>query len=299
MDSLGGGVYHTTPGVLRPLPGVEAHPSLEDVTPESTRRPAAPPPSDATHAPPTVSVITPAHDAARFLDETIRSVKAQTFTDWEMIIVDDDSRDETREIAGRWASSDPRIRLVRQSPKQGPGPARNRGLAEARGRYVAFLDSDDLWRSEKLEVQVAFMRETGAVFSFAGYSIIDERGKPSGRPVRAPDRVDYRFLLHNTIIGCLTVMLDRTRLDPLSMPPLRQHEDLSLWYDLLRRGVVAQGIPRDLALYRVVRGSASRNRIRSALHMWTIYRVREQLSLPSALWCYAHYAWNAYWKSRV
>ena len=261
-----------------------------DVTPESTRRPASPP---------TVSVITPAHDAARFLDETIRSVRAQTLTDWEMIIVDDDSGDETREIAGRWASSDPRIRLVRQSPRQGPGAARNRALAEARGRYVAFLDSDDLWRTEKLEVQVAFMRETGAQFSFAGYSIIDERGKPLGRPVRAPDRVDYRFLLRNTIIGCLTVMLDRTRLGDLSMPPLRQHEDLSLWYDLLRRGAVARGIPRDLALYRVVRGSASRNRIRSALHMWRIYRDREQLSLPSTLWYYAHYAWNAYWKRRV
>jgi len=269
------------------------------VTPESTRAPATHPASDTILSPPAVSIITPAHDAARFLDETIHSVKAQTFSDWEMIVVDDDSGDGTHEIVERWAASDPRIRLVRQSPKQGAGAARNRALAEARGRYVAFLDSDDLWRPEKLEVQVAFMRETGAVFSFAGYSIIDERGKPLGRPVRAPERVDYDFLLRNTIIGCLTVMLDRTGLGPLSMPPLRQHEDLSLWYDLLKRGAVARGIPRDLALYRVVRGSASRNRIRSALHMWKVYRDRERLSLPSALWCYAHYAWNAYWKNRI
>jgi teichuronic acid biosynthesis glycosyltransferase TuaG len=240
-----------------------------------------------------VSVITPAHDASRFLDETIRSVIEQTFSGWEMIVVDDDSADGTREIVERWAESDPRIRLVRQSPQQGPGAARNRGLAEARGHYVAFLDSDDLWRPETLAVQVAFMQKTEAVFSFAAYSIIDERGNPTGRTVSAPERVDYRFLLHNTIIGCLTVMLDRDRLGELSMPPLRQHEDLSLWYELLKRGVVAQGIPSDLALYRVVRGSASRDKIRSALHMWSVYRDQERLSFPSALWCYAHYAWHA------
>jgi len=245
---------------------------------------------------PEVSVITPAYNAARFLDEAIRSVRAQTFPSWEMIVVDDDSNDETATIVERWAASDPRIRLVRQSPNQGAAAARNRALAEARGQFVAFLDSDDLWRPEKLEVQVAFMREIEAVFTFSTYSIVDERGEPIGRPVLAPERVDYRFLLRNTIIGCLTVMLDRSRLGPLRMPPLRQHEDLSLWYELLKRGVEARGIRRDLALYRVVRGSASRNKIRSALHMWKVYRDQEKLSLPAALSCYARYAWNAYWK---
>ena len=246
---------------------------------------------------PIVSVITPAHNADRFLDETIRSVLAQTFSDWEMVVVDDDSSDRTREIVEHWAASDPRIRLVRQSPKQGAAEARNRALAEARGRYVAFLDSDDLWRPEKLAVQVAFMRETGALFSFASYSIIDERGKSLGRTVEAPEQVDYPFLLRNTVIGCLTVMLDRSGLGPLRMPLLRQHEDLSLWYELLKRGVVARGIPRDLALYRVVKGSSSRNKISSALHMWTVYRDQERLSLPAALWCYVHYAWHAYRKN--
>ena len=248
---------------------------------------------------PTVSIITPAHDAERFLDETIRSVVAQTFPRWEMIVVDDGSRDRTSEIAERWAGSDPRIRLVRQSPRTGAGAARNRALDAARGRYVAFLDSDDLWRPEKLEVQVAFMRETDAVFSFASYSIIDEQGKPTGKTVRAPERVDYRFLLRNTIIGCLTVMLDRARLGELTMPTLRQHEDLSLWYEILKRGVVARGIPRDLALYRVVRGSASGDKVRSALHMWTVYRSQERLSFPTALWCYAHYAWHALRRSPI
>jgi len=248
---------------------------------------------------PTVSIITPAFDATPFLEETIRSVQAQTFPDWEMIVVDDASRDGTAEIVGGCAASDPRIRLVRQTHRQGPAAARNRALAEARAPYVAFLDSDDLWRPEKLEVQLGFMRETGAVFSFASYSLIDESGAPLGRTVRAPDRVDYRFLLRNTIIGCLTVMLDINRLGPVRMPHLRQHEDLSLWYELLKRGVVARGIPRDLAFYRVVRRSASRNKLRSALHMWSVYRVQEGLSVPSALWYYAQYAWNACRKNPI
>ena len=249
--------------------------------------------------PPEVSVITPARDAARFLEETIRSVRAQTFPDWEMIIVDDDSTDGTSAIIEEWAASDPRIRGVRLSPGQGAAAARNRALEEMRGRYAAFLDSDDLWRPEKLEVQVGFMREAGAAFSFTSYSIIDELGVPVGRVVKAPERVTYRDLLRNTIIGCLTVMLDRQRLGALRMPSLRQHEDLSLWYNLLKRGEVARGIPRELACYRIVRGSTSRNKLRSSLHMWKVYRDQERLPFFTAARCYVQYAWNAYWRNRT
>lgn len=248
--------------------------------------------------PPAVSVITPARDAARFLDATIRSVVEQTFADWELLLVDDASRDETAGIARRWADSDSRIRFRSLASPQGAAAARNTALEAARGRYLAFLDSDDLWRPAKLETQVAFMRDAGALFSFTGYSLIDEDGRRAGRAVRAPERVDYRFLLRNTIIGCLTVMLDRERLGPLRMPALRQHEDLCLWYDILKRGVIAQGIPLDLALYRVVRGSASRNKQRAARHMWTVYRVREDLPVGTAMQCFAQYAWNALRKGR-
>lgn len=247
--------------------------------------------------PPAVSIITPAHDAARFLDETIRSVRAQSFADWEMIVVDDASRDGTDAIVERHAAADPRIRLVRLAENHGAAAARNRALDGARGRFVAFLDSDDLWKPHKLEVQVRFMLDHQAAFSFAGYSLIDERGAPIGRPVKVPARIDYRGLLKHTIIGCLTVMLDRTRTGPLRMPSLPQHEDLVLWYEVLKRGVWALGIQQDLAYYRVVRGSASRNKVRSALHMWKVYRQQERLALPDAIWCYAHYAWRAYWKN--
>jgi len=250
-------------------------------------------------SPPVVSVITPAHDAERFLGETIRSVLAQTFSRWEMIVVDDVSKDSTPEIVRQFATQDPRIRSLRLETNMGPARARNAGMDAARGRFVAFLDSDDLWLPEKLEIQVEEMLRTGAKFTYAGYRMIDEDGRIMGRLIRAPKRMDYRGLLKNTAIGCLTVMLDRETIAGTRMPVLKRHEDLAMWYALLKRGIIAQGIPQDLARYRIVRGSRSRDKISTALHMWKVYREVEKLSLPDALWCFTHYAWRAYWKNRA
>jgi teichuronic acid biosynthesis glycosyltransferase TuaG len=245
-----------------------------------------------------VSVITPAHNASRFLPRTVASVRAQTFVDWEMCIVDDGSSDGTAERVGELAREDPRIVLIRRPQAGGPAAARNEGIERSRGRYVAFLDSDDLWRPDKLAIQHEFMQRTGSTFSYTGYSLIDEQDHALGKTVRVPSRLTYRELLQNTIIGCLTVMVQRERLGAHRMPDLRQHEDLSLWLDLLREGGSAEGIAQDLASYRIVRGSASRDKVRSALHLWSVYRRREKLGLFDAAWCYGHYAWNAYWKNR-
>ncbi|HET9886333.1 MAG TPA: glycosyltransferase family 2 protein [bacterium] len=249
--------------------------------------------------PPVVSIITPAHNSERFLSETIRSVLAQTFSNWEMIIVDDVSTDSTPDLARGFAEEDSRIRVVRLPSSAGAGGARNAGMDAARGRYLAFLDSDDLWLPQKLEVQVEIMRSTGVAFTYAGYRMIDENGTIVGRPIRAPDSMNYRQLLKNTAIGCLTVMLDRKVCADTRMPALRRHEDLVMWYALLKRGVVARGIAQDLARYRIVRGSRSRNKLATAAHMWKVYREVERLALPDAVWCFAHYSWNAYWKNRA
>ena len=248
---------------------------------------------------PIVSIITPAHNSERFLPETIRSVLAQTFSQWEMIIIDDVSTDSTPEIVRRFAKEDPRVRNVRLDTKSGAGGARNAGMDAARGRFLAFLDSDDLWLPRKLEVQVEFMRKTKAPFTYAGYRMIDENGRVMGRPIHAPVAMGYRDLLKNTAIGCLTVMLDREVCAGERMPALTRHEDLVLWYALLKRGIVARGIPEDLARYRIVRGSRSRDKLSTAAHMWKVYRDVEKLSLPDALWCFAHYSWRAYWKNRA
>ena len=246
-----------------------------------------------------VSVITPAHNAERFLADTVRSVQAQTYQHWELWIVDDVSTDGTAAIAAGFAQDDRRVRHLRLDENLGPAGARNAGMDAATGRYVAFLDADDLWLPTKLEMQIAFMSRTGSHFSYTAYRMIDEDGTLIGRPVRVPEAIDYRGLLRNTTIGCLTVMLDRDHIGPARMPALRRHEDLALWYDILKRGFVAHGLQEDLARYRIVRGSRSRDKLATAAHMWKVYRDVEKLSLLDSLWCYTHYAWRAYWKNRA
>jgi teichuronic acid biosynthesis glycosyltransferase TuaG len=264
-----------------------------------TSTPVAPRVSVVTPVAPRVSVVTPAFNAARFIEQTIRSVQAQTIEDWELIVVDDGSRDGTPALVACLAEADSRIRLLSSGGNRGPARARNRGIEQARAPYLAFLDSDDLWLTTKLERQLAFMSERRAAFSFTSYSVIDEEGHPLGSPVLAPARVGYKDLLRNTIIGCLTVMLDLRLIDPPRMLDLPQHEDLTLWYQILKKGATALGMPEVLARYRVVGGSASRNKVRSAQHMWQVYRRVERLSLPQSAWYYAHYAWNAFRKNRI
>jgi len=243
---------------------------------------------------PLVSVITPAHNAGRFLAETITSVQAQTYGDWEMLVAENGSSDDTADVLARAARSDPRIRPLSLGRAAGPAAARNAALAEARGRYLAFLDSDDVWLPEKLSAQLAFARATGAALTHTTYDFMDAAGRPVLRPYPAPDRTTYAQLLCRTaVIGCLTVMLDRTQVGDVPMPDLPQHEDTVLWLRVLRAGAPARGLDRLLAHYRLVPGSASSRPWRSARRMWHVYRGIERLSLGRALWYYGQYAYAA------
>lgn len=225
-------------------------------------------------------------------------MQAQTYGGWEMVVVDDCSGDCTRSLVEGKVAEDGRVRLLRLAENGGAAVARNTALGAARGRYVAFLDSDDLWLPTKLEEQLAFMRERGAAFSFTGYRRIDASGKVLGEPASVPDRIDYRTLLKNTAIGCLTVMLDRSKTGPLDMGTMRTRQDYVLWFRLLRNGLVAHGLQRDLARYRIVEDSISRDKLKAARTMWHLYRRVEGLSLPYAAWCFLNYAGRAYLKGR-
>ena len=248
---------------------------------------------------PLVSVITPAYNSARFITETIKSVQTQTYPRWEMIVVDDGSQDNTRELVESKAEEDGRILLVRLSKNAGPAVARNTAMEKARGRYIAFLDSDDLWLPTKLEKQLASMQEKDAAFSFTSYRKIDETGKVLSAPAPIPSLIDYKGLLKNTVIGCLTVMLDRSKTGPLSMGNAqigRGQEDYVLWFRLLKSGHVAHGVQKDLARYRLVQGSLSRDKLKAASRMWRLYRESEGLSIPYSAWCFFNYAGRAYLK---
>jgi teichuronic acid biosynthesis glycosyltransferase TuaG len=241
---------------------------------------------------PLVSVITAAYNAEAFIGETIASAQAQTLTDWEMLVADDASSDRTAEIVAAAAAQDPRVRLIPLQRNGGVARARNAALAEARGRFVAFLDSDDLWLPQKLERQVAFMKGRDAAVSYTAFRRIDESGSQLGRLVKVPARLTYRQLLKNTAIATLTGMADTDKTGPLRMAEARR-DDFILWLSILKRGFVAEGLQEDLARYRVVTGSLSSKPKRSAAWVWNVYRRVEGLGPLQSAWCMAHYGTRA------
>src|SRR5262245_35495315 len=213
-----------------------------------------------------------------------------------MLIVDDGSLDATAEIVAQSASADPRIKLIRQK-NSGPAQARQRALDAANCRFIAFLDSDDYWLPGKLSRQLAFMRRVGAALSYTRYRRIDRDGTQLGHLVDVPARLDYRSLLGNTAIATSTAIVDRERTGPFRLRPVH-YDDFALWLDLTKRGFVAHGLSEDLTRYRVLQGSFSRNKARSALQVWHTYRKIERLSPSYAAWCLARYACNAWRKHR-
>jgi teichuronic acid biosynthesis glycosyltransferase TuaG len=230
-------------------------------------------------SPAEVSVITPAYNAERFLEENLRSMQAQTFESWEQVLVDDGSSDRTVEIIEAFAASDPRFRLVRHDENRGVAAARNTGLNVARGRYVAFVDADDYLLPRKFERQIAFMREHGYAFTYHYYCCIDESGKLlNPRPVWMPESTDYRqYLCWIGSIGTLTVVLDREQTGPLEFK-LVPAEDFALFLVLLKR-FRAYGLMEHLARYRIVKSSLSSDKFKGVGWVWNVLRREEQLKL--------------------
>ncbi|MES2856206.1 MAG: glycosyltransferase family 2 protein, partial [Bdellovibrionota bacterium] len=231
---------------------------------------------------------TPAYNAERFLASTVASVQAQTFSDWEMLIVDDGSKDSTPDLAASLAKQDPRIRNFTQK-NSGPAAARNLGLSNARGRFIAFLDSDDIWLPKKLETQVAFMTAQNSALSFTQFRRFTGDLENTGRLIPIPETVTYKKLLSHNVIATLTVMVDREKTGPFEMPTAG-YDDFAAWLSILRKGHEAHGIQQDLARYRLVPGSVSSKKLRAAKWVWEIYRDHERLSLAYAAFQFAQYA---------
>jgi teichuronic acid biosynthesis glycosyltransferase TuaG len=244
-----------------------------------------------------VSIVTPVYRAEKFIGATIESVIAQDYPQWEMIVVDDHSPDDSSEVVQRYASVDPRVKLVRLAKNSGAAMARNAALEAARGRYVAFLDSDDMWLPHKLSTQLAFMDDIKAGLSFTSFRRISQSGDRTGRLIAVPAYVDYTALLKHTVIATSTVIVDTSICGTLRMRKAYL-DDFVLWLELLKRGIVAHGLPLDLARYRVVQQSLSRNKKNSAQHVWRTYRQIEHLGVLRAAWCFMHYACRAWLKYR-
>lgn len=243
-----------------------------------------------------VSVVMPAFNLASFLRDSVNSVLAQTVPDLELLVIDDCSTDETRSVASDIARNDSRVRVIGSEVNLGGAGARNLGLAAASGRYVAFLDGDDLWAPDKLERQLEVMESTSATLCYTALRKIDVNGNAFGEPQGVPKSIGYRELLGNPIIGCSTVLLDYDALDRPLMPDIRKRQDFAFWLSLLRNGAVAQGINEPLTFYRVRPGSLSSNKLSAALHVWDVYRDYERLPLHVALPSFISYATRAFRK---
>ncbi len=250
------------------------------------------------HSGPAVSVITPCYNAERYLEQTIQSVMAQSFADWELLIVNAASTDDTLAIAERYAAQEPRIRILSRTERLGPGPARNLAIGEARGRYIAFLDADDLWMPEKLERQIGAMRAQGLVFTHTGYRLIDQHGLEFGNPITPPATVTHAELLYSCTISCLTTVYDSHVLGKQYMPDILQSEDYALWLNLLKRTPHAVGLPDALARYRIHPGSLSRGKLRKSLYQWVVLRQEEKLGVPRAVFYFLSYAIRGLLKSK-
>jgi glycosyltransferase involved in cell wall biosynthesis len=246
---------------------------------------------------PLVSIITPTWNVAPLIAETIGSVQAQTFRDWELLIADDCSTDQTAAVVESHAASDPRIKLIRQPRNGGPALARQAAIERATGRFIAFLDSDDLWLPAKLERQIAFAQANRAALSYTAFRRVNETGSVTGRLIEVPESLNYEQLLKNTSIATLTALVDRDIAGNIAMKN-EPYDDFCLWLSILKPGHVAHGLNEDLGRYRVRSSSVSSRPLRSAGWVWHVYRNVEQLSLIRSAWCFAHWGARAWLKRR-
>ncbi|WP_331681646.1 glycosyltransferase family 2 protein [Romboutsia sp.] len=243
-----------------------------------------------------VSIITPVYNSEKFIRQSIDSVISQTYKNWEMILVDDCSTDNSEEIIRQYMCEDNRIKYIKLKENSGAAVARNTAIENSTGRFIAFLDSDDIWKKDKLQKQIDFMLGSKIGFSFTGYETIKEDGIYTGNNIRAPKCVDYNYLLKNTIIGCLTVMVDKEIIGDIRMPLIRTRQDFATWLSILKKGHKAYGLDEILAEYRLVEGSISSNKIKAAKRNWYVYREIEQLSLLKSAYVFTGYIFNAIMK---
>lgn len=239
-----------------------------------------------------VSVITPAYNCAEYIDECIESVLNQTYQNWEMLIVNDKSTDNTQSIVESYAKKDHRIKLFNQEKNAGAAAARNKALELSQGRFVAFLDSDDAWKPNKLERQLEFMIENKYGFTFTSYEIMSVKTLDKKKIFRVPEKINYNQYLMNTIIGNLTVIMDKELLGEIRVE-VGYLEDVLTWMKYLRQGHIAYGLDENLAMYRVAENSVSSNKFKNAKRYFWCLREKQKLSLIKSIFFQIGYMFNA------
>ncbi|MGL5558919.1 MAG: glycosyltransferase family 2 protein [Paraclostridium dentum] len=236
-----------------------------------------------------VSVIIPMYNAEKYIEETILSVINQTYKNLEIIIVDDKSIDNSASIVKKFELIDKRIKHIKLNENKGVANARNIGVKASNGRFIAFIDSDDVWRKNKIEKQLDFMLSKKYGFTFTAYEYINEKGKPINNIINVKECTDYKTLLKGNIIGCSTVMIDKNKIQEVFMPKIR-HEDYITWLNILKSGECAYGLDENLGYYRKLNDSLSGNKIKAAKWTWDIYRSVECLPIHKCIYYFTCYA---------
>ena len=231
-----------------------------------------------------VSIITPLYNSEHFVPLTIESVLYQTYKNWEMIIVDDCSTDNSVHVVSKYAEHDKRIKVFHLDKNSGPAVARNKAIYETKGQYIAFLDSDDQWFPRKLEKQISFMRNNGYAFTHTYFEKLSESGFRTNTVVTPPALVSYSDMLKSNLIGCLTAIYNSNILGKLYMPCIRKRQDYGLWLKILKNIQYAYCLQEPLALYRKRESSISSNKMELLKYNWQLYRKVENLSLPNSIY---------------
>ena len=241
-----------------------------------------------------ISIIVPVYNAEHFLADTIKTVQDQTYQNWEMILVDDYSKDNSIKVIQKAMKKDKRIKLFCQKQNGGAALARNRGIMEASGDYICFLDADDLWHKDKLQKQLNFMKENKCAFSFTGYQFVNVYGIKNGKKVWVPKKISYKDALKNTTISTITTMFNMYIIDKKDiMMPTVKSEDTATWWQVLKKVNYAYSINEILSYYRRSKNTSSSNKIKAVKQTWNLYRNVEKFNIIKSLYYFGWYIFNA------
>lgn len=232
---------------------------------------------------PLISIIIPMYNTLNVIDETLKTVYAQSYVDWEIILVDDCSSDGSYEYAKKLAEKEKRIKVYKLAKNSGPGAATKFGFSKASGGFAAFLDSDDLWTPDKLKVQIEYMKRNNYLFSCTDYEQIDENGNSLGRIMSCKDCATYKTVLNSCPIGSSTVIISSELLGMVSIPDIRKCNDYTLWLRLLRLYPCVYGLHENLMKYRIWSQSISYNKFKKIKYFWKSWREYEHLSVPYSI----------------
>lgn len=232
----------------------------------------------------------PNYNGETYIAKAIDSVVSQHFKDWELLVCDDNSSDESIKIIKHHSKNDNRIKLLKNNNKKGPAGARNTGIEAAKGQYIAFLDSDDLWYPQKLEKQISFMQTENLSMSYCWYDQIDKNGRIINDITPKETYKTYKKLLKIPAIGHLTAIYDTSTIGKIYMPDIQQSEDLALWLSVLKKCGRGACLHEKLAAYRLTPNSLSSNKFESAKGVWNVLRKIEKLSIIKALYNFSFYA---------